>query len=160
MIPLDQLQLYLVAQSIGQMPETAPSESHPVIYTMPRTGGAPLPRKNEAGKPLEKITITLQDASVGAGKVQLETFLEETIVDVIVRAEQANDAKLTHRAIRNLLSPIGALRGRSDWMMNELRVLYSEVFTNEQPLPPLNDGITYDRIATFRIVCTRASLAV
>ena len=42
--------------------------------------------------------------------------------------------------------------------MGPLRVLYSAIWRQEQPLPPVDEGLTYDRVASFRFTCARSDL--
>ena len=154
-IVVEQLQAFLVAQGVGQLPGTTPSTAHPSIWTMPRQGAA-MPRTKD-GAWLESQTITLNDTQL-MGPPGLAAWLEDAFVDVIIRSKNAGEGKLLHRTIRGLLHPIGALAGKRNWTMNELHVLYSNIWRAEQPLPPVEDGLTYDRVASFRFTCARSDL--
>lgn len=156
LIVVEQLQAYLVAQGIGRMPEREPSSPLPSIWTMPRQGAA-MPIVKD-GEWLEEQTITLDDKQL-TGPPGVEAWLEDCFVDVIVRSKNAGAGKLVHRTIRGLLQPIGASpAGRRDWMMGGLHVLYSSIWRSEQPLPPVDNGLTYDRVASYRFRCARSDL--
>jgi hypothetical protein len=103
------------------------------------------------------MTITLNDAHI-SGEPGLEAWIEETFIDVTVRSRNAGAGKLMHRVIRQLLQPVGILGGRKDWTMGSLRVLASETWRSEQPLPPVDGGVTYDRVASYRFRCARSDL--
>lgn len=154
-IVVEQLQAFLVAQGIAQLPGTEPPGAKPSIWTMPRQGAA-MPR-TQNGEWLELQTITLNDAHL-QGPPNQEAWLKDTFIDVIVRAKNAGEGKLTLRGIENLLHPVGKYAGRANWIMGELRVLHSKIWRSEQPLPPVENGLTYDRVASFRIQCARSDL--
>ena len=160
LIVIEELQDYLIAQGIGNDPDTAPSTSVPRVYLKGRDG-ARLP-----AIPDETTTIVLSDTLL-APAASLEAFLEEAFVDIVVRSTSAATGKLTHRAIRNLLHPNAAHGGRKQWMMGDLLVQYSTIWRGEQELPPppgsadsRSDVRTYDRVASYRIGCARSSLVV
>jgi hypothetical protein len=155
-IVVEQLQSFLVAQGVGQLPGATPSVTLPSIWTMPRENAA-MPRMKD-GAFLEKQTITLHDTNL-SGPPGAEAWIEDTFVDVIVRSKNDGEGKLLHRAIAGLLHPIGKLSGRADWTMNELRVLYSQIWRREQALPSVQGGLTYDRVASYRIGVARSQLA-
>lgn len=157
-IVVEQLQAYLVAQGVAQLPSADPSVALPSVWTMPRQGAA-MPRTNGPATWLEAQTVTLNDAQL-TGPPGLETWIEDTFVDVVIRSKNAGEGKLLHRAIRGLLHPAGgALIGKRNWTMSELHVLYSSIWRQEQPLPPVENGLTYDRMASYRFRCARSDLA-
>lgn len=157
-----ELQAYLVAQAVGQLPSAAPSLTVPSIWLQPRDG-APLPRK-AAGAFTESATITIRDPMLSSPS-SLEEWMEEAFVDVIVRALQPAAAQLIHRQIRVLIVPYTASGGRKQWMMNNLLVEYSDQWRVEQELPMLravaatDAHATYDRVASYRFACRRKILA-
>ena len=154
LIVVEQLQEYLVAEGIGQLPAVAPSETVPSIWTMPRQGAAQ-PRLGDG----EQQAITLDDKQLN-GPPGVEAWLEDCFVDVVIRSKNAGAGKLLHRTIRGLLHPVGSSpAGRRTWFMGELRVLYSSIWRSEQPLPPVDGGLTYDRVASYRFRCARSDLA-
>lgn len=146
---VEQLQDYLVAQGIGQMPDVTPSTAIPSIRAEPRDG-APEPREGE------NIAITLTDTAL-APAASLEAWLEEAFIDVVVRSRKAAAGKLVHRTIRGLLHPNDAHGGRKMWMMGELLVEYSTIWTPEQPVD--SDETSYRRKAGYRFGCRRKALA-
>jgi hypothetical protein len=154
-IVVEQLQAFLVAEGVAQLPGAEPSGAKPSVWLQPRQGAA-MPR-TENGNWLETQTITLNDAQLNGPPGQ-EAWLEDTFVNVTVRSRNASEGKLLHRAIRGLIHPIGKLAGRKNWTMHELHVLDSSIWRNEQPLPPVQDGLTYDRVASFRFRCARSDL--
>lgn len=150
LVVTEELQDYLVAQGVAQLPAVSPSTSLPSIWLAPRDG-APRPRTGE------NATITLIDTNLG-GPANLEDYLEECFVDVIVVARTNGPAKLIHRSIRNLIHPMnGQPWGRHHWYMAALLVEYSGVWRGDQPLA--QDDATYSRVASYRFGCRRKSLA-
>src|SRR6058998_2583245 len=97
---IEELHTYLMAALPAQHPNVAPSTSVPSVWLQPRDG-APLPRSGE------NVTITLIDSQINVPH-PLEAWIEETFVDVVVRSHNPGPAKLTHRAIRELLHPTAA----------------------------------------------------
>lgn len=156
LIVVEQLRDFLIAQGAGQSNSDEPSPTVPSLWLMPRSGPA-MPRRSEA-EWFETQTITLNDMNL-VGPPGAEAWIEDTFVDVIVRAKNAGEAKLTHRTIAGLLHPIGKLSGRADWTMGELHVLYSQIWRREKPLPTVEGGLTYDRVASYRIGVARSELA-
>jgi hypothetical protein len=157
LVVVEQLQAYLVAQGVAQLPGAAPSLTKPSVWTMPRQG-APVPRMKD-GNWLETQTVTLNDLQL-MGPPGLETWLEDAFVDITVRSRNAAEGKLLHRTIRGLLHPVGGnIIGKGNWTMGTLPVLYSSVWRSEQALPPREDGLTYDRLASYRFRCARSVLA-
>lgn len=154
-IVVDELLAYLVAQGVAQVPATEPVGVKPSIWLMPREGAA-MPRSKD-GVWLETQTVTLNDENL-MGPPGQEAWLKDAFVDVTVRSKNASEGKLLHRLIEGLLAPIGILGGRKDWVMNTLRVQSSSVWRQEQPLPPVDGGLTYDRVASYRIRCARSDL--
>lgn len=148
---VQELRAFLVDEGVGQRSTEPPSMLLPSIWT---DRVAPLPRKDEGG------TITLLDTRL-SGPPNLDAWLQETFVDVIVRHRSPGTCRLIHRSIFGLLHPRGDHRGRCQWTMNDLPVEYSTLWRGEQPLPFPDDGDTdvVSRVTSFRICCRRASLA-
>ncbi len=157
LIVIEELQTYLAAQGVGQLPGAAPSLTLPVIAMMPRDG-APLPRTGE------NATITLRDPTTRPA-AELEAWVLEVFVDVIVRARQAGAGKLIQRRILDLLVPYDAHGGRKQWMMGALLVEQSTVWRGDQDMPQRESiaqgdaHATYDRVASYRFRCRRKILA-
>ncbi len=124
---------------------------------MPRDG-APLPRTGE------NATITLRDPTTRPA-AELEAWVAETFVDVIVRARQAGAGKLLQRRILDLLAPYDLHGGRKQWMMGALLVEQSLVWRGDQDMPQRESiaqgdaHATYDRVQSFRIRARRKILA-
>ncbi len=154
LIVIEELQDYLISEGVGNHPNTAPSSTLPRISLMGRKGA-------EMPEAPETTTVTLRDTML-APAAELEAFIEEAFIDVIVRSTSAAAAKLLQRSIRNLLHPNAAHGGRKQWQMGDLLVQYSTIWRGEQDLPPDPDSDvrTYDRVASYRIGCARSSLAV
>jgi hypothetical protein len=154
---LRELQVYLIAQGIGQAPSSAPSLTVPSIWLMPRDG-SPLPRDGE------NITITLHDTMMRSPS-SMEPWMQEAFVDVIVRSRQPTPGKLLQRTIGALIAPWGLPGGRHQWMMGGLLVETSDQWRGDQPMPQRQDTsqgdphISYDRVASYRFVCRRKVLA-
>ena len=150
---VEELQDYLVAQGIGYLPDHAPSDVLPRIYLIGREG-AKLPEAPET------TTVTIHDTLL-APAAPLVAWVEEAFVDVIVRSTNAGTAKLTQRAIRDLIHPNAAHGGKKAWEMGALHVEYSTIWRGEQDLPPdpQADVHTYDRVQSFRFGCRRTALA-
>jgi hypothetical protein len=157
-IVVEQLQAYLVAQGIGQLPSSEPSLTVPSVWTQPRQG-APMPRKPKTGGDwLERATVTLNDPQV-TGPPGIAAWLEDTFVDVTVRSVNAGEGKLLHRTIAGILVPIGKVEGRKHWQMGGLLVQESRIWRREQALPSIEGGETYDRVASYIFRCARSDLA-
>lgn len=149
LLVVEELQDYLVAQGVGQLPGNPPSTTLPSVWLAPRDG-APRPRSGE------NVTITIVDTQLGSIN-ELEAWIDETFVDIIVVARQNTAAKLTHRVIRNLIHPIEGHGGRKMWTMGQLQVELSTVWRGDQPLH--QDDATYSRTASYRFQCRRKALA-
>ena len=120
LIAIEELQDYLVDQGIGNLPSADPSSTVPRIFLMGRDGS----RLPEAP---ETTTITLRDTMLAPAS-ELEAFIEEAFIDVIIRSTSAATGKLLHRSIRNLLHPTGDHGGRKAWDMADLHVEYSTIW--------------------------------
>ena len=163
---IEELQSYLVASGVGQLPSATPSSTIPSVWCQPRDG-ARLPGKPRAAftaeqARVETTTITLVDTQTGSPmNGALEAYIDESFVDIIVRCKTAAPGKLVHRTIRGLLTPIGALNGKHGWTMGSLPVEYSTAWRAEQPLPADSsaDVQTYDRVASYRFGVRRTALA-
>lgn len=152
-----ELQTFLVAQGIGQMPDAPPSLVLPAIFDNPKNY-APEPRRGPRDGPLlENATITLADV-ITTPADGLEAWLEEAFVEVVVRADDDHVAKLLHRRIRDLIVPITSHGGNHYWQMAGLLVERSFQSKPEQPLRSLENRFT-DRVATYGFSCRRKVLA-
>lgn len=158
---VDELRDYLIAQGVVHVQDAAASTMLPSIWVDPRDG-APEPRDGE------DITVTLRDTMLAAAD-QLEAWIEEAYVDVIVRSRTPAPGRLVQRSIRNLIHPISAHGGKKQWTMGGLLVEYSTIWRSDQKLAGLNDAAgdrgvmsehpTYDRVASYRFGCRRKALA-
>lgn len=146
---LDELRAFLIAQGIAQPQDTAPSTVLPSLWLNPRDG-VPIPRAGE------NVTITLIDTNT-TGPPEMEAWIEETFVDIIVRSRKVPAGRLVQRQIRGLLSPIGDLYGRKHWTMGSLLVEYSTLWRGDQPLAA--DADTYTRVQSFRFGVRRSVLS-
>ncbi len=157
---LRELQLFLIAQGVGQAPDPTahpPSLTVPSIWLMPRDG-APLPRDGE------NITVTLDDTMLRSPSA-MEPWMQESWVDVIVRSRQPTPGKYLQRTINALLAPLDQVGGRKGWMMGSLLVEQSSMWRGDQPIPQrqsIAEGdphSSYDRVASYRFLCRRKVLA-
>lgn len=151
LIVVEELHSFLVAEGVGQAPDAAASQTVPSIWVQPREG-APRPRQGE------KTTVTITDTLLN-GPPGLEPWLEDAFVDIVVRSTSDATCRLLHRTIKGLLHPQGAVGGRKNWTMGALRVLWSRTWKGEQPLPPIDGAVTFDRVSSFRITCARSDLS-
>lgn len=152
-----ELQTFLVDQGIGQLPGAAPSLDLPGIFDNP-DDYAPEPRRGPQDGPLlERATITLVDV-ITMPADGLEAWLEETFVEVVVRSDDDDLAKILHRRIRDLIVPITSHGGHHNWQMAGLWVERSWQSKPEQPLPRLENRFK-DRVATYGFSCRRKVLA-
>ena len=152
LIVAHELQDFLVAQGIAQLPATAPSPAVPVVYADPRDGAAQ-PRRTAAEGWAEKAAITLRE-TLEQPPDPLEEFLERQIVDVIVLAIDGPTAKLTQRAVRR------ALAGRRLWTMGTLLVEQVDIWRGDQALPRDPDRFDgYSRVQSFSFLCRTKALA-
>lgn len=156
LVVVEELQAFLIARGVGGLPSDDPSTAHPSIWTMPRDGAA-MPRTTD-DEWLETQTVTLNDPNL-SGPGLLDAWLEESFVDIIVRSQNPSEGKLLLRSIVGLIHPIGALGGKKQWEMNDLLVQESRIWRREQELPRVENGLTYDRKASFRFICARSVLA-
>lgn len=151
---LEELRDYLIAQGIAQSQAEDASLTIPSVWLNPKDG-APAPR-GPKGDQVENATITLIDTNT-TGPPELEAWIEETFVDVIVRSRTAAPGKLLQRQIRGLLSPIGDLYGRKHWTMSDLLVEYSTLWRGDQPVAADETGWT--RVQSFRFGVRRSVLS-
>lgn len=155
---IEELRAYLIAQGVVQPQSAAPSTVTPSIWLQPRDG-APEPRKDSTGNYAEAATVTLTDPMLAPAS-ELVAWIEESFIDVIVRARTAPQAKLIQRSIRGLIHPNDDLGGRKQWTMNNLTVEYSTIWRGDQDLPrPPGDRPTYDRTCGYRFGVRRKALS-
>lgn len=155
---VQELRTYLIAQGVAQDAASAPSLTVPSIHVDP-FDGAPLPRRSVAGAQIEKGTITILD-TMASPAAQLEAWIEETYIDIVVRHRDPAACRSILRAIRELIHPNASNGGRKDWFMNSLRVENSWIWKGEQPLPFAEQGDTdvISRVTSFCFACRRKSL--
>lgn len=156
LLVIDELLAYLVAQGVAQRPSQPASTSVPSIWKQPRDG-APEPRRNAStGELSELATVTLVGTHTGPPAEPGDEAVEETSVDVIVRARHNATAQLIHRQIRALLHPVDAPYARRQWTMGGLLVESSRIWRGEQPV---GAGEFYTRTQSFLIAARRKALA-
>lgn len=159
LLAVDELGAYLLAQGVVQDINAAPSRTLPRLFIAPRQY-APEPARDEStGDWAEDATVTLHPTHTGLPS-PIESWMEETFVDVIVRARPAGAAELLHRVIRNLIVPASQPGGRKAWDMGALHVQRSFQWRREQELPTTNNGLTYDRVQSFCFAYSRSALTV
>ncbi len=160
---VDELLAYLLAEGVG-VDFNTPSLVLPCLLADP-IDGAPAPRAGQ-----EVATVTLRDTMLAGPAGGAEAYIEESFVDVIVRALDPATAKLIHRSIRGLLHPIGDNHGRQLWTMGGLLVELSTMWRAEQPLDEASDQLSgsgsarpdpvgWSRIASYRFEVRRKALA-
>lgn len=158
LIVVNELQDYLVAQAVAQMPATAPSTTRPAVYANPLDGAA-LPRQTAGDAAAESAAITLRSVSRPAPDVNEEAW-EEEAVEVIVLAAAEETAELLQRQLRRLLAPAGTPGGRKMWTMGALLVESCAVWTGSQPMPVDPSRFQgFGRTQTFLFTCRVKSLA-
>lgn len=143
LVIVDELYTWLVERGLAQPPDRPPSPTIPSLWLMPRDGGIPAPRKGE------DMTVTLVDTGLRAPS-HIESWIEETAIEVTTRTRTENGARLLHRALRGLLA--GESLGRRGWgPMGRIPVVeWSHQWRPEQPLPSV-DRQTYLRRSSFLI---------
>lgn len=139
---VEQLRAYLVAQGIVRNAET--TGPLPPCWMNPRDGA-----REPTGSDLAAVTLIQTLAIPQPGEVQ--RFLEEPIVDVVVRATSDPRAQLLHRQIR------GVLADRDLFTMGSLLVERCLVWRMDQPTGQ-NDK-TYSRTGSFRFLVRVKALA-
>jgi hypothetical protein len=118
--PLDvaeELQTYLVAQRVGVLPAGRDGTT-PIVILAPRDG-APQPQKDGSGAFGSAATITILTI-LAARPNALDFAIDETFIDLIVRARTNGAAKLILRQIRGLLNPGDAVGGKKMWRMGAI----------------------------------------
>ena len=150
----EELQAYLVAQGVGVLPADS-DKTQPVVILHPRDG-APQPSTDGSGRFGSAPTVTLVDI-VTSRPNDLDYAIEETFVDVVVRARGASTAKMLQRTLRGLLVPGDAVGGRKMFMMGALLVERCVLWRGDQPIGA--DTASYDRSQAFMFQCRRKVLA-
>jgi hypothetical protein len=156
LLVIDELRAYLIAQGVCQTNDAAvaaPSAVIPSIWVKPMTPGAPEPRLPEGG---EVATITLADTLLKSPG-DLEPWMEEAFIEVIVRSWSPSAGELIQRQIRGLIVPDGAVGGRKMWTLNTLLVEYSTLWRGDQSLGATD--LSYGRTQSFRFGARRKSLS-
>lgn len=152
LLVIDELRAYLIAQGIAQDNNAPPSAVIPSIWVKPMEG-EPEPRLPDGG---EVAAITLVDTLLRSPS-DLEQFMEEAFVEVVVRSWSPSAGELIQRQIRGLIVPGDASGGRKMWMMNNLLVEYSTMWRGDQSLGATS--LSYARTQSFRFGCRRKSLS-
>lgn len=143
LILIEEIRDQLVTDGVGQLPQAAPSTVVPSIWLHPRDG-APEPRAGE------DATLTL----IATGQVpnrEHEGFLEERVVDVVVRSRKSKPGELLQRVVRS------KLHDRREFFLSDLRVEWSMLWRGTQPLA--SDETSYTTVQSFRIAARTKSLA-
>lgn len=147
LILLEQIRAHLVSQGLVRSTVDTGSGAPPCVLN-PK-GGPPQPEGNDTA------FVTLQ-LSGQVPTDHLEGFLEEPVVEVIVRATNHGVGELLQRAIRVLLND------RHDFMVGSLHVQWCLLWRGIQPvpLPPGAKATTYDSTQSFRFQIRVAELTV
>lgn len=148
----EELQTHLVANGIGILPaDTATNQGvKPVVILEPRDG-APQP----VGKFDSPAVITLRNVASGRPH-DLDYAIEETFVDVVVRAKNNGNCQLIQRQIRGLLIPGDAVGGAKMVTIGAVLVEYLTQWRSDQPIG--QDATSYDRVQSFRFGVRRKAL--
>lgn len=136
LIVVEQLRAYLVAQGIVRNAESAGAA--PPCWLNPRDGA-----KEPVSPDLSAVTL-VQTLAVPQDVLH-QPFLQEPIVDVLIRATTSPRAELLQRAIRGVLADKRLLT------MGDLLVERSLVWREDQHLQA--DDRTYTRVQSFRFLC-------
>jgi hypothetical protein len=118
--PLDvaeELQAYLVAQGVGVRPADADG-THAIVINQPRDG-APQPTKDGTGKFGGVSTVTINTTMPARPNPQ-DFAIDETFIELVVRARQNAAAKMLLRQINGLLNPRDSVGGRRMWQMGAI----------------------------------------
>lgn len=140
---IEELRAQLITDGTVQAQTAAPSTTLPSVWLWPRDG-APEPRAGE------NITVTLRPGAEVPGDWH-EGFLEERIVEVIVRSRTAAPGELVQRTVR------GLLHDKREYFLNNLRVEWSHLWRGTQPVT--SDETSYTTIQSFHVACRVKSLA-
>jgi hypothetical protein len=151
----EELQAYLVAQNVGVLP--ADSDGTKTVVILQPRDGAPQPLKDGSGRFGLASTVTL-NIILASRPNDLDYAIEETFIDVIVRARQNAAAKLLLRTIRGLLVPGDAVGGRRMWQMGAINpVECCLLWRGAQPISA--DEHSYDWSQSFMFQVRRKTLA-
>ena len=156
---IDELLTRLVDDEIVQRWNTTPSATVPGCVITP-IKGAPLPRDGEPA------TVTLRQSGVSQPN-GMDAWLEETAIEVIVRARVAPAGRLIHRMIRGVIHPTGAYPAQTGWQLtSNLFVERSYIWRREQTIPPQmnqaegqRDLVTYDTTESYMFAVRRSLLS-
>lgn len=138
----EEVQTYLIAQGIVRDP--------PVPGPLPPCWIDP---DEGAPEPAEDVEATVTLFSIGEIPQEwLEgTFLQERVLDVVVRARHPRDGELLQRDIRV------ALEEKKNVMFGQLRIEWSKLFRGVQYLD--SDHESHRTLQSFRIAARMKSLA-
>lgn len=136
-IVLEELSAYLIAQGVARAGGT--TGSLPPVWLDPKDG----PRQPETPDTLAVTLLRTGQIPMG----HLEGFLEEPVVDVVVRARNAREGELLQRSIRLLLND------KANFTIGALTVQWCLLWRGVQPLPlPQGAKIkTWDSTQSFRM---------
>ena len=155
---IDELLSCLVTAGVVQRWNTTPSSTIPGAVIGPLKG-APLPRTDEPA------TVTLRQSGVTQAN-GMDAWLQETAIEVIVRARSAPAGRLLHRSIRGVIHPRGSFPARTNWQMTaSLLVERAYIWRGEQTIPPSmsqqgdRDLSTYDTTESYMFAVRRALLS-
>jgi hypothetical protein len=123
-VPLDvaeELQAYLIEEGIGVHPNDADGAAT-IIVNQPRDK-APQPLKDGSAKFGTKLlgdaTVTINMIMPARPNAQ-DFAIDESFIDIIVRARQNAAAKMLLRQIRGLLNPRNSVGGKRMWKMGAI----------------------------------------
>lgn len=127
-----------------------------------KDGTGPLPwcalnLKDGPAQPTGNDTATVMlRRSGGFSTDHLEGFLEQPVVEVIVRATNSVAGVLIQRRIRTLLND------RSDFDLGQLHVQWCLLWRDAQPVPSLPGAVvsTYDTTASYSFQIRMADLVI
>ncbi len=150
----DELRSYLIAEGVGVAGSSTPG-ALPTVWLQPRDGALTPRRLGTTSEFVEPATVTINTVGQTVPQTGAE-FVEETIVDIRVRALQHSTAQLLQRRIYDLLVD-SCPGGRELWTMGGLLVQYSRRFRGDQFVSA--DADSYERVQSILFGCRRESLA-
>jgi hypothetical protein len=139
---IEELRAHLIANGLVRDPDVPGAAA--ACHLQPRNG-MPEPAVGAV------VAALVPGAQIPALQRHVDAYLEQRLVDVIVRARTGADAELLHRQIRRL---IAEQRGV---MFGALRVEWCALWTGDQPTG--STDTYYERTQTFRIGARVKALA-